>query len=467
MNQMENAVTELAKQASDKEEGWLGGEGSPVMTSVTTIKKIVADQMLPTITKAHNKDQELIKKIVTDATTGACKNIKDGSDGLAAKQKTIMDARSKSHKQCRTEEASLATQKSTCEASVKAAKALKELQCKALQTFRDTKISQAAFSNTVKRVQAESDDSYVDRTTDFFCGGKGKSSIKAQFTEAKKKCNDAKAALAKEEKVCAATTKSYKDKKSNCDSTQKQMDNAACTRASLIKDACEGYAGCYAGQAKAWEEAKKTILVAEANRKNEFEAANRILCYIGTFADGKVQTAEITACKKKVQCYKKGCKDYDASGLVIQYTPLPAMQSCTVPDKWPVTAAYRAAELAPLPALAKDGAIKNAEAHKCAGIMEISTLAKNGSPKGCKCSRVTMNGVYTPGPVVKCTGCLDVAKATQKNSCPYGTKIFSPQSQADWKTFVASAPPLKDPHFIVDVSSPEEGSQVGGIMTSA
>ena len=68
--------------------------------------------------------------------------------------------------------------------------------------------------------------------------------------------------------------------------------------------------------------------------------------------------------------------------------------------------------------------------------MEISTLAKDGSPKGCKCARMTMNGIYSPGPIVRCTGCIDVSKATQKNSCPYGTKIFSPQSRADWKTFV-------------------------------
>merc|ERR1719217_1614806 len=137
------------------------------------MKKIVADQMIPTIMKAHKQDQDLINKIVTDASTGSCKQIKDGSNGLAAKEKTTYDARSKSHKQCRIEEASLSTSVSTCEAAVKAAKAMKELHCKALQTFRDTKISQAAFSNTIKRVQGESDDSYVDRTTDFFCGGKG------------------------------------------------------------------------------------------------------------------------------------------------------------------------------------------------------------------------------------------------------------------------------------------------------
>merc|ERR1719235_2183593 len=122
MNKMEAAVSKLAEQASSKDKGWLGGEGSPVMTSVNTMKKIVADQMIPTIMKAHKQDQDLINKIVMDASTGSCKQIKDGSNGLAAKEKTTYDARSKSHKTCRIEEASLSTSVSTCEAAVKAAK---------------------------------------------------------------------------------------------------------------------------------------------------------------------------------------------------------------------------------------------------------------------------------------------------------------------------------------------------------
>ena len=86
------------------------------------------------------------------------------------------------------------------------------------------------------------------------------------------------------------------------------MDNAACGRASLIKDSCEGYAGCYSSQAEAYAAATKEIKAAEANRKKEFEAANRIQCLIVAFADGEVKGAEIDACKKKT---------YDDSKLVI------------------------------------------------------------------------------------------------------------------------------------------------------
>jgi len=52
---------------------------------------------------------------------------------------------------------------------------------------------------------------------------------------------------------------------------------------------------------------------------------------------------------------------------------------------------------------------------------------------------------------------LDVHKSTQKNSCPRGTKIFAPSSRTDWKTFLASATPLRSPDFIIDVTRPQNG----------
>merc|ERR1719247_2464494 len=51
------------------------------------------------------------------------------------------------------------------------------------------------------------------------------------------------------------------------------------------------------------------------------------------------------------------------------------------------------------------------------------------------------------------------------NSCPEGTKIFSPRSREDWKTFIASANPLRSPHWIIDITRGENGC--GGCTGSA
>ena len=59
--------------------------------------------------------------------------------------------------------------------------------------------------------------------------------------------------------------------------------------------------------------------------------------------------------------------------------------------------------------------------------------------------------------MVKCSNCLDVRKATDKSSCPTGTKIFAPRSREDWSTFIKSAQPLRAPHWIIDITRPQNG----------
>lgn len=44
-----------------------------------------------------------------------------------------------------------------------------------------------------------------------------------------------------------------------------------------------------------------------------------------------------------------------------------------------------------------------------------------------------------------------------RNSCPAGMKIFSPRSRADWKVFLDSAGPLRAPHWIIDITRPQNG----------
>merc|ERR1719162_1107096 len=73
-----------------------------------------------------------------------------------------------------------------------------------------------------------------------------------------------------------------------------------------------------------------------------------------------------------------------------------------------------------------------------------------------------MNGPWSASTLVKCTNCLDVSRSLDKNSCPSGTKLFSPRSRADWETFLKSAPPLRAPNWIVDVTRPENGCRIDG-----
>merc|ERR1719247_1719851 len=64
---------------------------------------------------------------------------------------------------------------------------------------------------------------------------------------------------------------------------------------------------------------------------------------------------------------------------------------------------------------------------------------------------------FKAGPLLACTKCLDVRKSEDRNSCPKGTKIFAPSSKTDWTTLLGSAKALKDPHWIVDITRPQNG----------
>jgi len=92
----------------------------------------------------------------------------------------------------------------------------------------------------------------------------------------------------------------------------------------------------------------------------------------------------------------------------------------------------------------------------------VSETPNSGSPSTCRCNEIMLSRFYSAGSLVQCVGCLDVSKSIQKNSCPKGTKIFSPASLTDWQAIVATLGTgglgaIRSPHLIVDVTRPSNG----------
>jgi hypothetical protein len=251
------------------------------------------------------------------------------------------------------------------------------------------------------------------------------------------------------------------------------MDASSCKWAIDTKDACESYAECWKATTKAYEERKcnewsgktkaenptqleklnctKGVMADEKQRHPEYKGLKRMDCIIKAFGgSGGITMKDILTCKNKTHWTNNSKLGVD---LVIKYPGYPDLKACVVPLLYPNTAEYKAAEFTPLPTLAKG----KFGANECTGVREVSTTPATGSPASCKCERVTMNGPYSPGAVVKCVNCLDVSKSTEKTSCPSGTKLFSPQSRQDWDSFLKSAGPLRAPHWIIDVTRPQNG----------
>jgi hypothetical protein len=222
------------------------------------------------------------------------------------------------------------------------------------------------------------------------------------------------------------------------------MDSGACKYAVAMKDTCETYAECWHDKKEAYDVAENATKQEEIDRAAEWKGIKRMLCIISAFVDGQVTSAEISKCKAKT---------HDTSHLVITYPKIKPMAACKTPELYPSTGAYKKAEFTPLPALAKG----KVDANDCTGMIEIATEPAVGSPKACKCARVTLNGPYSAGAMVKCTNCKDIRRSTDKSSCPLNTKLFSPQGRTDWETFLKSEGSLRAPHWVIDVTRPQNG----------
>ena len=65
-----------------------------------------------------------------------------------------------------------------------------------------------------------------------------------------------------------------------------------------------------------------------------------------------------------------------------EFPRLEELAKCTVPSTYPATPAYKRAEFAPLPALAKG----QADANECTGVAEVSLTPAAGSPRRSRCT---------------------------------------------------------------------------------
>lgn len=440
---MENALTDMLLGKSSF-------TATPFGKSVGQIMNLIEKDMMPKVLASHTGNQQELDTLM--AQVHECRATKDLGVKKADKKKMVYFKMSPLHKTCRAGEAGKYTEKTECNNELKDKRGLMKLKCKEFAFVLKKYGDQNANRQIVKKGGSEGTESYLRRITATVCGkyppagrgGGGHNGFLDIYLLAKEACTKATRRYELQEKKCQRITKEYKAKKQACDNLQDQMDGAACKRAVDMKDACETYAECYYDKKKVYDDTEAMVKTEEKDRQAEWRGLKRMQCLMKSFSDGKVSASEVTACKKK---------SYDVGHLVIKYPKMPSLEVCKVPERYPTTAQYKLAEFATLPAMAKG----RSDANECTGVIEISTTPAKKSPKACKCERMTLNGPYSPGPLVRCSNCLEVRRSEDRNSCPFGTKIFSPRSHSDWQTIFSSVGRLQDPYFIVDVTRAKNG----------
>jgi len=448
---MESAITDLMFGKSKFGATPMGG-------SVKTITKLLTHTMMPKVVAAHKADQANLIRLNNDIKK--CGSTKASGLKKAKPSSNSYKSYSRHHQTCRGEQAVAYSSKNTCLSQQRAAHNVKQLRCKYFATVSKQYGTQKANAAIVKKAGSEKTEQYIIRLSHTICGnhihgdkgnkpGKGgwggglPNSMLDKYLKAKEACEQAKRDYNTKVKECKRKYHAYNVKRAKCNQYQGLMDQNSCKAAVLVKDACESYAECYYAKKKAYQVFLRKATSEETDRKAEWRGLKRMECLMKAFSDGKVTGSEVDSCKKKA---------HSTSHLNLKYPRIPPLEKCTVPNLYPSTGAYKRKEFAPLPTLAKGVA-----SQPCSGVESMPTTPRAGSPKGATCRRVMLNGYYSPGGLVKCQNGLDVYKSQQKNSCPRGTKIFSPTSRSDWRTFLASADPLRAPHWIIDVTRPSNG----------
>merc|ERR1719163_892334 len=431
---------------------------TPMGGSVKKIEELITKDMQPKVLEAHRSDQKNLNRLANDIKK--CGSVKADSLKKAQPSLKAYNKDSKDHTSCRTAEAVKHQSKTKCLVEQRALYKEKTLKCNYFATLSRNFGNQKNNRAIVTKAGSEKVEQYLIRISGTICGdhthgtkgehskkggwgGGLKNSMLDKYLRAKDACERAKKVYNAKVRECNRKIAAYKTQKQKCNQYQKLMDTNSCKHAVMVKDTCEAYAGCYYSKRKAYRLFEQRVIAEETDRKAEWRGLRRMECLIKAFADGKVTGAEVDTCKKKT---------VDTKLLNIKYPKIPPLQKCLAPMLYPATGEYKKKEFKPLPTVAK-----GMESQRCAGMDTIPTTPRKGSPATAKCVRVSLQGHYSAGPLVKCTNGIDVHKSLDMNSCPTGTKIFSPRTRDDWKTFLASAGPLRAPHWIIDVTRPQNG----------
>jgi len=240
-----------------------------------------------------------------------------------------------------------------------------------------------------------------------------------QAVSQRAECTEASAASALLAETCASRTAVYEE--------------AFCEH----RLSCSMFSQCYAHEAGAYYLLRDEVQATMVARQLQYQTVRQAECIMGLImsslqAGATIDDASLTS-----------CDDVSVEDLVISFpTPPPAPEECPVLE-------IDDPQCDPIPQILE---FTN-------GFAGEDFRPAEGSPDGCECTLVNLEGVYSPGPVVRCNGCLDVHHSTDQNSCPSGWKIFSPRSKADWEVLEASLDGdwPANPHLIIDITRTETG----------
>jgi hypothetical protein len=471
----------------------LSGSGmtaTPFGDSVRKISIEITEKMMPKVTTAHANEAGLLQQYWDEIVE--CNTVMDNEQTASDTKEQLYLTKAPIHRDCRDTEGVAYQKNVDCHEAWAAAREEKKAQIDAYHAKVAEVDEQVRNQNLMAFAPLEDIHSYWVRVSNAVCGSDlhqfdcsmCSGSDDGNFAGWKGEGNDKDcdhvrehhgmladlechkglmdAATAEYNRLslqCEQDDKDWAKQRDECDSEQRTMDAASCDWAEAQKSLCVKYETCHSGKLEQYENfmngdgADLPAIADQVNdRKAEWRGLTRMNCLIEAFGTPEnapvVTHDEIEACK---------ALDPDTGHLDITFRSVAELAAlpCELTTLYPNTEDYKAVEFTPLPPNAKG----LGDVFDCAGLNEISThpLGTITAEHGCTCTKVSLASDYLGGDIVKCMGCMDVFRSKETNSCPVGTKIFSPQSRADWEavlTSIGDIETVKAPNWIVDVTCP-------------
>jgi len=476
-----------------------GIAGTDFAGTVQKISDLIENQMMPEVTNAHALDQTELDNFATVIHT--CYSTKE-SELVAVNAfrdeynlnvitgwETVSPANgySGAHKACRAAESGKFQEIQPCRDEYARRKTEKEGACDEYVQAKATYGESVNNQEIVSKQASEDVEVYLQRVTAAVCGTcvEGETEISTggyhgmlyEVRTKRETCELRISEMSEKADECKQIDHDWHKRRAECDAIQGQMEGAACNWQTGWKSICETYTTCFTNSHNDYE-AKRihvegsdppTVTGEEVARKTEWRGLKMMKCLIDAFIterhdNGSVteSTDDVTITSEEIEFCKN--ETHDTSHLDIVYpdrnatNPFPE-STCSHGQLFPYTTEWKEAEFDVLPADAQ-GLV---DEYTCAGLTETSITPAAGSPAGCECALVSLEGTYNGGDtLVKCTGCHDIYSSNDPNSCPTGMKLFSPHTVEDWAVLlthsIAMASHPASPDFIVDITRATEGA---------
>ena len=316
---MPNATSALEVEASLMT-AMMSAKSTPEMKAFAEeLKGKVLNELQPLLTQSLNKIQNEINSMVGEIYK--CFN----ASTHGADEKTKFEMFMGTHSTCRTGEAALYGQHTTCQAEYTTTESTKRSECDEVDTLKS---QQSAIAGTCPTATGETYLQQLERLAAAFA--REAETYKTHEAE----CSNATTKLTTLSKSCTDKKDAYDAKKKTCNDEQATMDSASCSYYEAVSVSCDT---CYSTTKKTYLDSSGNFQSSLDSTKQEKLAILRIECYL----DAIIGNKEVSAC---------ATQDHSAelAKLTLSLPGVPT-KNCQLPTDTAGTAAYKAAVYDVLP----------------------------------------------------------------------------------------------------------------------